>query len=79
MADFCSQCSIELFGKDYGDMAGITSPEDWAKGLAAIVLCEDCGAIQVDPGGLCISDCDKNHGKWHWRSWSKKCLALYHR
>ena len=64
MADFCMQCSEELFGKDFGDLAGITKPEDWKKGLACVVLCEGCGPIQVDPEGRCISiDCLKKHNK----------------
>ena len=56
MADFCKQCSIEHFGEDFGDLKGCTTKEDWAKGLAAIVICEGCGIIQVDPEGSCISD-----------------------
>lgn len=58
MADFCRQCSMELFGKDFGNMKGATTKEDWEKGLAAVVLCEHCGHIQVDPEGNCVSnDC----------------------
>lgn len=63
MADFCKQCSIATFGEDSGDMKGITKPDDWANGRAAVVLCEGCGAIQVDPDGACISnDCQEKHG-----------------
>lgn len=61
MADFCKQCSILTFGKDFGDLANITTPEDWSQGKAAIVLCEGCGAIQVDPEGCCVSDCSDKH------------------
>lgn len=58
MADFCKQCSTDSFGQDYGDLAGITTKEDQAKGLYAVVLCEGCGPIQVDTEGACISkDC----------------------
>ena len=64
MAEFCKQCSLELFGEDYGDFAGLTSKKQYKKGFAAIVLCEGCGPIQVDPEGKCISpDCLKNHGE----------------
>ena len=64
MADFCKQCSEELFGEDFGDFVGITKPEDWEKGLACVVLCEGCGPIQVDLEGRCISiDCLKKHNK----------------
>lgn len=63
MADLCHQCSIELFGHDFGDLAQITKPESWDQLLAAIVACEGCGLIQVDPEGKCVSfDCDKQHG-----------------
>ena len=63
MADFCSQCSKELFGEDFKELAGITTEEDWEKGLACVVICEGCGYIQVDPKGNCIStDCLQKHG-----------------
>lgn len=63
MADFCNQCAVDL-GFSPGDMKGITKPEDWTQGMSCVVLCEDCGAIQVDPEGNCISeDCLKQHGK----------------
>jgi hypothetical protein len=63
MADFCKQCSLEIFGKDYKDMAGLSTEEHTKKGKFAIVLCEDCGATQVDHDGVCISkDCLKKHG-----------------
>lgn len=62
MADFCQQCSEELFGKDFGDFAGQTTPEMWEQGYHAVVLCEGCGPIQVDPEGRCVSeDCEKPH------------------
>lgn len=63
MADFCAQCSKEIFGEDSGDLAGISKLNDEAKGLYPIVLCEGCGPIMVDHAGNCISsDCLKNHG-----------------
>lgn len=64
MADFCRQCSIELFGKDYSDLKGLTKPEDWEKAKAVCTICEGCGLIQVDPEGNCVSkDCDKKGHK----------------
>lgn len=58
MASFCKQCSQELFGEDFRDFAGVTTPEHMERELAMVVLCEECGAIQVDPDGSCISqDC----------------------
>jgi hypothetical protein len=49
MADFCKACSIQVFGEDYGDLAGLTTPENVADGLYCNVLCKGCGAIQVHP------------------------------
>jgi hypothetical protein len=64
MADFCKQCSIEYFGKDYGDLAEVTQRADWNNGLANVVLCEGCGPVQVDPEGRCTSeDCLKKGHK----------------
>lgn len=51
MADFCKQCSIELFGKDMHDFAGICK-----KGEMAAVLCEGCGYIWVDSNGKRLSE-----------------------
>lgn len=64
MADFCKQCSVEIFGKDFKELAGITTPAHWADGKAVVVICEGCGPIQVDPDGNCISqDCIGDHRK----------------
>lgn len=65
MADFCRQCSMDhFFGNDTRDLAGITTKEDMEQGLYALVICEGCGFVQVDPDGNCISrDCAKYHGK----------------
>lgn len=64
MAEFCKQCSLNYFGKDFEDFKGITTVEDWAKDMAACVLCEGCGSIQVNPDGECISeDCLKRGHK----------------
>lgn len=62
MADFCKQCSLEKFGKDFKDLTNITTEEDWNQGRSCVVICEGCGIIQVDPDGNCISnDCLENH------------------
>ena len=58
MASFCRACSIKLRGKDFGDLAKITTKKNEANKVAAIVICEGCGVIQVDNAGNCIStDC----------------------
>lgn len=60
MAEFCKQCSIDTFGKDFGDFKGM-APEE-SEGLYPIVLCEGCGPIQVDNEGSCVSnDCLEKH------------------
>lgn len=63
MADFCKACSEKHFDKDFGELARITTHEAFADGRAAVVLCEGCGPIQVDPDGRCVSvDCTM-HGR----------------
>lgn len=62
MADFCKQCSEELFGKDFRELADITTITDEQESRAALVICEGCGPIQVNNKGECISeDCLKEH------------------
>lgn len=51
MADFCKQCSIEMFGEDHGDLADLISEEKVKLGFGASVLCEGCGFILVDHEG----------------------------
>lgn len=63
MAEFCQACSKKLFGDDYHDFKGLTTEENRKEDKAAIVLCEGCGSIQVDPEGRCISDDCLEKGK----------------
>lgn len=50
MADFCKQCSLFLFGKDFGDLANLgDGPLDKDEGYSA--LCEGCGGVLVDLEG----------------------------
>ena len=65
MADFCKACSIDMFGKDYREMAGLCPAPD-----VATVLCEACGPILVNSDGECVStDCQcrgqEGHGVRH--------------
>lgn len=63
MADFCKQCADGL-GFPESDLKGLTDQDSWKEGLATVVLCEGCGAIQVDPDGRCVSsDCYRRHGE----------------
>ena len=60
MADFCKQCSIEMFGKDYGDLK--LGPLKIGHGW--VVLCEGCGPTMVDAEGQCtVKSCLQKHGK----------------
>lgn len=43
MAEFCAQCSEEIFGEDYEDFAGL--------GENVGVICEGCGHILVNLQG----------------------------
>jgi len=64
MADFCRQCSIDLFGDDYRDLADLSWPSDTRMGNYAPALCEGCGVTIVDHEGKCVSEhCLKQHGK----------------
>lgn len=46
MAEFCHDCSIKMFGDDYGDFAKLCG-----EGMCISVLCEGCGPIHVDRNG----------------------------
>jgi len=62
VADYCQQCSIELFGEDHRELAGL-GPEGQTlePGYGWSVLCEGCGPTLVDDDGKCIAKCDLNH------------------
>ena len=68
MADYCQQCSIEEFGEDFGDLAGLSTPKDTAAGRFALGFCEGCvlphaPSNLVDHLGRCVSDdCFRKHG-----------------
>jgi hypothetical protein len=51
VALYCQDCSITLFGRDFGEFAGITTPEETRQGIYAGVGCESCGYIEVDHNG----------------------------
>ena len=78
MADFCKQCSEEIFGEDLGDMKGLGEerelPPSWRMRNAIPtattpsfgweVLCEGCGFTLVDDEGKCIfAGCSKHGAK----------------
>ena len=52
MADFCKECSIEVFGEDFGDLKGLCD-----EGYMSLAICEGgCGdevhMIFVDHNGV---------------------------
>lgn len=51
MADFCKDCSEELFGRDCEDLKGLITEDQWKEGYAAPVICEGCGYTYVDHEG----------------------------
>ncbi len=58
MADFCMQCSIEQFDKDYENLKGLCKP-----GEMVMAICEACGPTYVDSTGRCLGNCsDPTHG-----------------
>lgn len=64
MADFCKQCSIKLFGKDFGNLKRLSKASQTKKKLYPLVICEGCGPIQVNHLGECVSkDCLKKGHK----------------
>jgi hypothetical protein len=56
MADFCKQCSLEMFENDLKELAGLRTQEMKDKDEYPLVLCEGCGPILVDEEGACVSD-----------------------
>lgn len=63
MAEFCKQCTLEVWGDYPSDFVGITTHEDVAEGMYAWVLCESCGHIPVDVDGSCVGENCCVHGK----------------
>ncbi len=55
MADFCKQCSLKIFGEDFGDLAGLSMIVHTSFRMYCKVICEGCGVTQVDHTGKCVS------------------------
>lgn len=64
MADFCRDCSIMMFGKDFKELA---LPEgDKKRGTLKVgegwqALCESCGPILVNDDGVCMDHDEVKH------------------
>lgn len=64
MADFCKQCSMELFGEDNRDLAGLNNDIELKKDEGFVVICEGCGYTLVNHEGECIDPhCLRKHGE----------------
>jgi hypothetical protein len=53
MSSFCQQCSIDMFGKDFKELASNKEHYD---------LCETCGHVLVSATGKCIDPNCRVHG-----------------
>lgn len=69
MAEYCKQCSEDIFGDDFRDFARIAEPDQTVD-----VLCEGCGeVIPVDFDGK------RADGKWlrpHSEEWKARLRGL---
>ena len=62
MADFCQQCSIEIFGEDHRDLADLGRGKKAAEGWGWIAICEGCGSTLVNDEGRCVYQHCSKHG-----------------
>lgn len=53
MADFCKECSINMFGQDFKELAFEGDPDEFRA-----ALCESCGYIYVNRDGIKLPDTD---------------------
>lgn len=60
MADFCKQCSIQMFNHDYKELAGLLSDQD--DPYVDMALCETCGYVAVNENGECVDPACAYHG-----------------
>lgn len=65
MADFCRQCSAELFGPDLeNDMSGRVTEPEFLGGFVGTGLCEGCAGGEFALDGSCLGSCEKpEHGE----------------
>ncbi len=61
MADFCKQCSMEHFGKDFKELAGLSTEADDLEENFVPTICEGCGHTLVNSKGECVDNC----AEWH--------------
>lgn len=66
MADFCTKCSVEMFGQDTGDLKGLFTKAEFEAGSAMPVICEGCGALWVDHEGNRVKPSEDNECWEHY-------------
>lgn len=66
MSAYCKQCSVEIFGEDFKELAGIASEEDDRNDMVATVLCEGCGPTRVNSKGECIYHKGRTQEECFW-------------
>lgn len=80
MAEFCQECSYEMWGCDTGDFANPNMEESNKEGLYISALCESCGYILVDFKGFRVSKKDSEHSPnatwWEMRDDGKTGINL---
>jgi len=63
MTDFCSECSVELFGEDFKQLTNLGNGKPLLPDYGWPALCEGCGPVLVDDCGKCLGKClNKTHG-----------------
>ena len=67
MADFCKQCSEEMFGKDCKDFV-YERDASLPVGMGWAAICEGCGFTVVDDNGKCINLSCEKHGEENRRN-----------
>lgn len=82
MADFCKQCSLDVFGEDTGDLKGLGDGMPLLEGHGWGALCESCGPIYVNDDGVCMSSFLKTERSCQDGIKSKSglpaCFSLWH-
>ena len=55
MADFCKECTKEMFGEEVkNDFNGLITQKEVDAGFVMRVLCESCGLVEVGPDGAVL-------------------------
>jgi hypothetical protein len=77
VADFCKQCSYDMFGEDFKNLCGKSTEQQTKQHIYVNVICEGCGFTYVNHLGFCVNpNCLQNHGnnidRWPQRQFSSR-------